>query len=391
MNIIKEFFTQIGEMIDNTLDKLTTNKVIKKLIIAVAILFLFIIFIALLSSCTRKKAYTYTEFEKQMVTMAKKKYEKSDKLPTEDKGVLEVPLQTFVDSGYIKDVQSVIQNKSACTGNVKIINNYGNYLYVPYLDCGKDYKTKTLYDLIVNDENIVTSGNGLYAFDNGYIFKGDKVNNYVKLNGIKYVILRVNSDGTFRVLDTTRRDMVKWDDRYNVDKNANYGINNYVYNNINSRIKDYVEGLYNNTEIIKNSMKPYYVSTDVCIGKRSENDNIFDTSIECKEMADKHPFTLITANEFYLATLDSNCTNEKLETCSNYNYLSDIGSTWTITADKDTSYKVWKMNNGVYLSNGSLNSYVKIVTTFNKDLVIESGDGSSEKPYIIRTFDTKKK
>lgn len=390
MGILKELFSQIGEMIDGLLSKITDNPIIKKLIIVVGLFFIFIIIIALLSSCSHKR-YSYEAFEKQMVVMAKKKYQDSDSLPKDDKGVLEVSLQTFVDSGYIKDVQSIIQNNSACTGKVKIINNYGNYLYIPYLDCGDKYTTKTLYDSIVSEDNLTVNGNGLYHVGDEYIFKGDSLNNYVILNGIKYVILKVNSDGTLRVLDTTRRTMVKWDDRFNVDKNTNYGINNYIYNGINSRIKDYVEDLYNNNDIINNSMKPYYATTEVCMGKRSVNDNIFDLSIECSQTADKYPFTLISASEYYLATLDNNCKSIDDNSCNNYNYLSQIGSTWTITADKDTSYKVWKLNNGVYLSNASNPSYVKVVTTLNGELAIESGDGSSEKPYIIKTFENGKR
>lgn len=391
MGILKELFSQIKEMIDGLLNKISDNPIVKKLIVVVIFFLIFILIIALLSSCTHKKKYTYTEFEKQMVVMARNKYKNSDSLPKEDKGVLEVSLQSFVDSGYIKDVQSVIQGNTACSGKVKIINNNGNYLYIPYLNCGDKYTSNTLYDSVVSTDNLTANGNGLYQAGDEYIFKGDSVNNYVSLNGITYVILKVNSDGTLRVLDTTRREMIKWDDRFNVDKNANYGINNYVYNNINSRIKDYVESLYNNTEIIKDTMKPYYATTEVCIGKRSTNDNIFDTSIECSQTADKYPFTLINANEYYLATLDNNCKNIDDSSCSNYNYLSQIGSTWTITADKDTSYKVWKLNNGVYLSNASTPSYVKIVTTLNGDLIVKSGDGSSKNPYVIRTFENNKK
>ena len=384
-----KFLKALGEMVDDLLNKITDNPVIKKLIIVVGLFFIVFILIAIFSSCTHKRVYTYEEFENKMVSMAKAKYKNSDSLPKEDKDMLEVSLQSFVDSGDIKDIQSIIQGNTACTGNIKIINNYGNYLYIPYLDCKDKYKTSTLYEKIVSSDNLTVSGNGLYQVNDGYIFKGDNVNNYVSLNGITYVILRVNDDKNLRVLDTTRREMVKWDDRYNVDKNTNYGINNYVYNNINSRIKDYVEALYNNKDIIKESIKPYYATTDICIGKRSENDNIFDTSIECAETAGKYPFTLINAYEFYLATLDNNCHSYLDSSCSNYNYLTQIGSTWTITADKDTSYKVWKLNNSLYLSNAANASYVKIIATLNGDLVVKSGDGTSKNPYIIKTFTNK--
>lgn len=395
MSFIKEFFIQIKEMIDEFLNKITDNQIVKTLIKVVFLFIIFILIIALFASCSHKR-YTYTEFEKEMVKIAKQKYKNID-LPKDDKGFTTISLQSFVDNKYIKNVSSIIQNKSVCTGNVKIINNNGNYLYIPTLDCGADYKTATLYENVVTNDNIKTTGNGLYKVNDEYIFKGDLVNNYISLNGIKYIILRVNSDGTLRVMDTTKREMIRWDDRYNVDKNTNYGINNYVYNGINSRIKDYVESVYNNTEIIKKDVKPYFVNTQSCIGKRSLNDNIFDTSIECSEKAEEFPFTLITANEYFQATLDTNCTNIESNSCSNYNYFNNIGSTWTITADKDTTYKAFKLNNGVYLSNASNTSYVKIVTTLNGELNLEqkwdskthkyvTGDGSEKNPYVIRIY-----
>ena len=334
-----------------------------------------------------------------MISLAKEKYKYNiDSLPKQDKDFITISLQSFIDNKQIKDTQSIIENHSVCTGYVKIINNNNYYLYLPYLDCGKDYKTPTLFDTLTNDNNIVTSGNGLYHVNNEYIFKGDIVNNYLQLNGITYLILRVNNDGTIRVLDTTKRKMERWDDRFNVEKNANYGINDYIHNGINSRIKDYIENLYNDKSEFKESIKPYFATTDICIGKRSYyNDNIYDTSIDCSNKISKFPFTLLNVSEYYEITLDSNCDKYDNNSCENYNYLSSIGSTWTITADKDTSFKVFKLNNGMFLSNASYTSYVRIVTTLNGDLVLKktydsktkkyiTGDGTENNPYIVETF-----
>ena len=395
MSYIKEFFSQIGSMINDLLNKLTTNEIIKKLIIAVFIFILLIIFIALFASCS-KKTLSYHNYEKKMLTLAKQKFANNkDGLPKNDKDFITLSLQSFIDSKQLKDTQSIIQNHSVCTGYVKIINNNNNYLYIPYLDCGKDYKTPTLYNTLTN--NTTTSGNGLYKINNEYIFKGDVVNNYLTLNGIKYLILRINEDGTIRLLDTTKREMVKWDDRFNVEKNTTYGINDYIHNGINSRIKDYVENIYDNTSVFKNSYKPYFATTNICIGKRSINDDIHDNNIECSNVIGKFPFTLLSVSEYYDITLDNNCNSIDNNSCENYNYLSNIGSTWTITADKDSSFKVYKLNNGIFLSNASYSSYVRLVTTINGDLVLQrtydsksnkyvSGDGSSDNPYVIETF-----
>ena len=383
MKFIKEFFKQIKDMFDGLLNKLSSNPLVKKLIMAVFIFILIFFIIVLTVSCSNRK-YSYENFEKKMVSMAKNKYHNSDKLPAEDKGVLEIPLQSFIDDGTIKDTQSIIQNKSVCTGNVKIINNNGYYLYIPFLDCGKDYKTTTIYETITDDNNIVRSGNGLYHINNEYIFKGDKVNNYLSLNNATYRILKINADGSLRIINTGRSEMIPWDDRYNIDRDSNYGINNYVHNSINSRIKDYIEDLYDS---VPEEEKAYYATTDICIGKRSIDDNIFNTSIECSQTAKPFPYTLLNANEYYAATLDENCQSVYDDSCANYNYLGEIGTTWTITADKDTSYRVYRLSSsGLYLTNASNNSYFKIVTTINGDLLYSKGDGSQNNPYEIKKY-----
>lgn len=56
----------------------------------------------------------------------------------------------------------------------------------------------------------------------------------------------------------------------------------------------------------------------------------------------------------------------------------------TLTADKDSSYKIFKIMSGaVMLSNASNSSTLKIVVNVSGDLSVVSGDGTSENPYMI--------
>jgi hypothetical protein len=376
------------KFIKTNLNKIKSNPLLRNALIGIGVFFLIVIILILFASCTKNKKYTYEELESKMVSLAKAKAKKQgSNLPQNDKDEIEISLETLLAEGNLKDTASITKKKSTCTGNVKIINNNGYYLYIPYLDCGTDYQSQTIYNELTNENNITTSGNGLYNTGSTYTYKGDNVNNYLSLNGIKYRIIGINEDSTIRVIDISKRDTAKWDDRYNLDKKSNVGINDYLNNNINSRIKDTIETLYMNNEIFTDEMRAYFVNTPLCTGKRSVNDNIFDTSIECSQNSETYPFGLITAAEFFAASLDSNCLDYESSSCLNYNYFIDIGSTWTITADKDTSYKVYKMtSSGISLSNASNSSNVKIVTTLNKDLLIQSGDGTETSPYIIKTF-----
>ena len=395
MDVIKVFFNTVKESFSNILEKISNNPIIKKMVIGVGIFIIIIIIIMLFASCSnKKKTYTYAQLEQKMYDIAVTRFSKKDNLlPQENHDVVEVSLQTLVNEGYLDNIQDIVKDNVSCNGNIKVINNYGYYLTVPYLNCGTYYKTKTLYETLINDDNIVTSGNGLYKMDNEYIFRGESVNNYLMLNGLLYRILRINEDGTIRVIDmTAKRDTTSWDDRFNTDRNGYYGINNYYYDGLSSRVKEAIEGLYNNSEIFSDQMKAYFVSTPVCVGKRSVNDSINDRTIECSETLDEYPFSLLQANEFYIPSLDANCNSFNSPSCLNYNYMLQLASTWTITADKDSSYRAYKIiNSGISLSNTNTNSYIRVVTTLNKDLVVYSGTGSKTDPYVINNFVSKKK
>lgn len=390
MGLIQEFFAKIGDAIDGLLSKITDSVIIKSMIkVGFFFLLIIIIIIAFVGCSHRTTTYTYENFLSKMVSMATTKYKKSDKLPQEDGEQLIVDIKEFVEDGTIKDLSKVIKNGEKCSGNIKIINNNGYYLYIPSLDCGEDYKSVTLYEKIVNEDNIVTQGNGLYLSNGSYIFKGDKVNNYVDLRGIKYRIVRVNDDGTIRALNTTKVEKISWDDRYNVDKKSTYGINNYYLNGINSRIKDYIEKYY---QELPNDIKPYYANQEICVGKRNSQDNIFDTSIECSEKIDNYPLSLMYPYEYYLASLDPNCIAYGNPSCANYNYFNGIGSMWTITADSKNTYNVFKITtSGVVTSRASSVVQPKTVVRLNGDIIVESGDGSKENPYVIKTFISNKK
>lgn len=360
------------------------NQIAKRAVIGMGIFILVIIFVMIIASCSGNRTYTYKELENKMVSLAKQKYNDDSLLPKENGGSLEVSLQSFVDEGSLKNIQDIVENNSVCSGHVEIINNNDNYLYLPYLNCGADYKSKTLYETLTN--NVVTMGNGLYVDGDEYIFKGDTVNNYLKIGDTEYRILRINNDGSIRAIDTTKRELYNWDDRYNIEKDLDYGINDYTANGIDSRIKELLNTYYNDENVIPTNMKNYFKTQNLCVGKRSINEFINDGSIECSKTIDKQIFGLVQLNEFFKVSLDPNCTEVHSDSCSNYNYFSSLPNMWTITADKDTTYKVYRITYGsADLANASNTYYPLLVVRLDKNLIIDEGDGSQANPYIIKT------
>jgi hypothetical protein len=375
----------------DTLKKMWDNPISKKVLIIIGCFLLFVIIIILISSCEANKRYTATEFEQKIVTVSKSYYNNHKKdLPQKDGDYVTISLQTLVNKGLIKSLDKMLEDGVTCKGNIKIINNNNYYLYLPNLDCGKNYQTKSLYDKLTSSKNVVTESNGLYKVNNEYIYKGDNVKNYLQIGQSLFRILNINDDGTIRVYDTARKDNTSWDDRYNVQKDSYFGINDYVTNGINSRIKDALEYSYKNDKEFTNDLKAFFITKSICIGKRSINDNLTDKNIECANQIDKQIFSTFLVSDYFNATLDTNCTTFDSSSCQNYNYLTDISSSWTITADKDTSYQAYRLSQtGIELKNASSYSSYRIVVNLNKDIIYESGNGSEAKPYIIKTFTEK--
>ena len=362
------------------------NPLFKKIIIGTGIFLLILIFLMMFASCTNKgKTYTYSEIENLMVKTVQTKYKNSKELPSNG-NKLEVNMSKLVEEGLIKNISEYTKDEeTSCSGKVTIYNNNDNYLYIPNINCGDKYKTKNLHDTIISD-NLTTTGNGLYQVNNEYVFKGDNINNYISISNVLFRIISINEDGTIRLIENKKKsdNITVWDDRYNIDKNVNYGINNYYENGLSSRLRDKLESIYE-SDTYPSELKAYFISRENCIGKRSINENDNSGQIECSKKSEATPISIIALYEYFRASLDPNCTSVESASCSNYNYFNNnLESFWTLTADKDTSYKVYKISSGsVSLTSASSSSNIKIVVNVSGDLSLSEGNGSENNPYMI--------
>ena len=349
---------------------------LKKLgIVMGAIVILFIILIIFMIIQGGK--LSYNQIEEKMISSAKNYYNDfPDQLPQTNNGVVTISSDKLVELKYMKDLSKLVKNKSdVCSGQVSVTKNDETYLYSSTLNCGDNYKTKKLKDVLV--EKVVDNDNGIYKIGEDYVFRGDNVDNYVSFADKIWRVLRVNSDGTIRLIDTTRRDSVVWDDRYNSDKEYNIGINDY---NV-SRIKDTLESIYDEFTDID---KAYMVKQRLCIGKRDEDSEDNSGNIECSNVVENQNIGLINVYEFPIASLSNACKKPSDPECTNYNYLADMTSTWTLNADSKTSYKVFKMSGEVFITNASNSSSIKPVIVINSQVNYVDGDGTEENPYTFK-------
>lgn len=361
----------------------------KKLIFLAAIIIGGVVIIAIIMfavSVLFPKAYTYDEIEKIMTSAAEAYFEDHpNRLPQSDSERVDIDTEILASGEYMKPMIEYTGENLSCSGYVSVQTNGDNYLYIPRLDCGEEYVTQPLYEAVT--KNVVDSGYGLYETNDGYVFRGEDVNNYVKLDLALWRIVDVNDDNQIRlVLATDMSEAVPWDDRYNNEIGYNIGINTYS----TSRLKEAMEDLYKSNDefnaVLSDHDRSMVVPYDLCVGKRSTGETTTDNSVECSEVLENQKMGLLTASDYMTASLDPNCKTVIDHSCQNYNYLVNNDKWWLATAVAGVSDEAYGVgSNGVCENiNTSTYMYPRPVIVIDGNVLYKSGKGTLNKPYKIK-------
>ncbi|MBQ9024687.1 MAG: hypothetical protein IJ105_05710 [Bacilli bacterium] len=365
---------------------------IAKILIFIGVLIISIIIFTLIFGRNNVgKSLTYSNMENNLLKAATKYANNNKKLlPTTEEETNKINLDTLVDSRYIKELHAIEDENVKCTGYVELLYKNKNNIYIPYLKCGKYYETKTIADYIINNQQVVTSGDGLYNYNGKYVFRGENPNNYLGIGNRLYRIIEISGDKVRLISNKRLNEYLVWDDRYNTEKDDTTGINDYS----KSRLKDSLNSMIENNSLVEDDDYNYFssqeidkmVNHDICIGKRSTSNGSIDSSNECQSIDKDQKLSLITVSDYARASIDPNCRTIFDKSCMNYNYFSQIGSVFrTVTATSDNSYQVFYINDGVAeLTRASSTFNANIVIYIDKLSLYNSGDGSFEKPYTIR-------
>lgn len=359
-------------------------KILKRLGAVIAVFAIIILVIFFITSCSGGN-YTFEKLEDKMLKITKNYYKNhEDELPNQDHDTKTLTLKKMISNGDIDELTELFDSEDIkCDGSVTVTNNNGYYLYTPTLNCkkGKEtYSTTLLKDKIV-ENSLTETGVGLYEFKDQYIFKGEVKDNYIKLGDSLYRIIRINEDGTIRLFKDEGVKQIIWDDRYNEEYHSTTGLNEFIYNNINSRIKESIDNLYKE---YNNNEKAYVVTSDICIGKRTEADMTKDGSTECSQKLADQQFTSIAAYEYLQASLEESCNSTVDKVCRNYNWLSMYDyNIWTITADSEKSRFVYVVDRTLDLHSCNSSGRVNIVFNLDEKVPYTSGTGTLEDPYLI--------
>lgn len=346
---------------------------------------LFIIILFLIAGCS-KSNYTYDELKDKMISIATDYFEDKEKLPKNDGDEVKYTLEKMIENGKLKPLNELFDDETAkCEGYVAVRNNNGHFLYAPVLTCTinkEEFKTNYLSDQIIKD-NLVTTGVGLYEniTDKGtqYIFKGETENNYLVWGDRKYRIIRINEDGSIKLLQTNANINDSWDDRLNEDYQKRYGYNYYVNENgIKSRIKESIDKEY---DYLEEEEKGYIKSQDQCIGARNINDEINDGSIECAKVASNQQYGLLSVYEYFQASLNPTCNKIPDDTCENYNWIANDINTWTATISDANNYEAYKISYDVESRKCNETGSVYPTIVLDESVIYVDGKGTEDEPY----------
>lgn len=366
-----------------------SNIIKKKMLKVFMIIFgivLVLIVVLFIISVFFKKDYSFLELENLLKQSAIKFYSENKKeLPKTEDHIVFIKSDTLIDAGYMKDFTEYTRKKISCSGNVKVQKKGKDYIYTPKIDCGKYYVTTTLKEKIIKKQGVTTTDDGLYNINNSYVYRGENVNNYLKLDNNLWRIVKINSDNTIvLILNDKLNSSTSWDNRYNAEKKYNSGINDYprsrIYDNLNIYYKD-----NSKDSVLSKNDKTKLTTFNACIGKRTQNETSHDNSTECSQILNNQNISLLTAADYMNASLDSNCTNTVSPSCQNYNYLSTRYYWWLATAEEGNSFNIYYVMNG-YLkpSQGLEYKSIRPIVYLRDDILYVSGNGTANNPYIVR-------
>lgn len=339
-----------------------------------------IILLIIINACSNSSG-SYDKIEQKMVNAAKSYYASHEKnLPKEESGTVKVTINTLIEAELLKEVKDPNNKDQDCSGYVEVTKVGKEYSYTPFLVCKGNYEPKYLTD-IVKESKQDEYGNGVYEMGGEYVYRGDDVKNYVSFNNQLWRIVKVDSEGDIKlVLAKYTDDQYTWDDSYNSEKNDSSGITtDYLHTNIRKVLNNYY-----NSNLSKDS-KAKVVSKNLCIGKYLITDE-FSSEKECSVIKENEKIGLLTANDYHLASLDSNCVILKSKECANRNYLSDTSyfNTWSLSTASENTYKAYSISKTISEIYASTAKRINPTIYLSQKVVVLNGNGKESSPYMVK-------
>lgn len=365
------------------------KKKLRMFVIIIGAVLVVVFLIILFMRIVNRPTPSYTLAEREMKKAAEKYYqENTSALPTADNGTVTVSVNTLVAEKYMKELSKLVPDKTNCSGEVEVIKNGEYYLYAPKLECGDNYKTNNLQQYM--SSHVTTSSDGIYSMNQGYVYRGDQVDNYLKMNNRLWRIVKVDGQGVVTLIYNGSYISSNFDDRYNNDVGRNYGYNDFRVSRMKDTLQEIYDGIgYSEKNLLfKEDTKKQLISYNLCHGARDINNATNDGSIECGEVIENQVIGLLSLYDYINASLDQNCHSGSNSSCQNYNYLYSSGSQWwTMTKVPNSNYQMYYIssNGNVNTSRTSYKLGIRPVVFLNaKASIIASGTGTATDPFVLQ-------
>ena len=248
---------------------------------------------------------------------------------------------------------------------------------------------KSAGDTILDNTDIVTSGDGLYEdeYEDGrYFYKGANPNNYVTFNNEQagWRIVSIEPDGTIKIMKINSIGNRVWNSS---------GSNNWASP---ATLNTYLNGTYYNG--LNATAQSQIVAKDWGIGAVTCDNNNLATQIT-NEIAAKWngKVALVTVSEYIRTNSNkSSCgtvalINRNYNTCKSTTWMFNSAFWWTMSASTYGTYYAFCVSSDgiVYGDNpGNVNYYgasygVRPALYLSSEVKITGGDGSKNNPYTL--------
>ena len=371
-------------------DKEKARKKLLKIVGIISIVLIVIFLIILVGPMLVGTTYTFDQMELELKNAAIKYYQVQDALlPANEGEKSEVDAATLSSDEYkLMKPLSKMRKNTQCSGTVVVQKINNEYIYTPYLDCGNSYKTKELFNAVKDENKTVASGNGLYEMNGELVFRGDNVNNYVKLSKGLFRIIKITSENKILLIPEFEEYYYNtWDDRYNTELGYSAGINDYRLSRIKDTLLDIYNGNISKFILLDETDKQKLTTYSLCVGKRGKKETNNTSEVECADKVDNQMIGLLTASDYMNASTDANCTATTSKSCQNYNYLKVKDSNyWLMTTSNENTAIVYYINNEGYIaeSNASSLSMIRPTIMLNNNVMIKGGKGTESDPFILK-------
>lgn len=278
------------------------------------------------------------------------------------------------------------------TGQLKIVVEEGNDEYFANVikkdnTINKETKSQVGEEIATTDEGLIESTDDSGTF---YYFRGKVENNYVSFADLTWRIVKINSDGSVKLIldDYTKTTANFYEDNSEVsaEEKLDFSQNNMteVLNTwFQDNLKDFENNIISNKYCLDDSIANEENDTNYYAGNfRLLND--YTVSNTCLGTNYTSKIGLLSADEVVLAGA-----NTKEDNTDFYLHVSDkLVSWWTMTPSKGveenvTFFEVDPNGKLVEISNGNYYRGIRPVIHLVKR-TLATGKGTKENPYIIK-------